>query len=94
MGLPHSTCEWHTTAATGHGQAQRAVAVCVQTTNSMTLQLQAQAMGQLLTFGWNISLVKRTRGGLSGYCSLKVMRSWNTPPCKVSKEEPTAERLE
>ena len=24
--------------------------------------------------------VNRTRGGFSGYCSLKVMRSWKTPP--------------
>jgi hypothetical protein len=32
------------------------------------------------TFGWNTSLVKRTRGGFSGYCSPKVMRRENTPP--------------
>ncbi len=31
-------------------------------------------------FGWKTSLVNRTRGGFSGYCSEKVMRSENTPP--------------
>lgn len=30
--------------------------------------------------GWNIWHVKRTRGGFSGYCSLKVRRSAYTPP--------------
>lgn len=34
-----------------------------------------------LTLGWNTSLVNRTRGGLSGYCSLKVTRSSKIPPC-------------
>lgn len=34
-----------------------------------------------LTLGWKTSLVNRTRGGLSGYCSLNVMRSWKMPPC-------------
>ena len=31
-------------------------------------------------FGWNISVVNRTRGGLEGYSSLKVMRIEKTPP--------------
>lgn len=46
VGLPHSTCEWYTAVATGHVQHSNAVTVRVQTTNSMTWQLQAQAMGQ------------------------------------------------
>lgn len=43
--------------------------------------------GLLRTLGWKISEVKRTRGGFSGYCSLKVTRSWKMPPCGRWREE-------
>mmetsp|Transcript_15335 Transcript_15335/g.64672 ORF Transcript_15335/g.64672 Transcript_15335/m.64672 type:complete len:271 (-) Transcript_15335:21-833(-) len=40
------------------------------------------------TFGWNTSLVKRTRGGFSGYCSPNVMRRENTPPSQAVSSGP------